>query len=238
MGDSLIKKFVLVISIFCLLFSFTANAKKMEIIDTLEPYGEFYVLGENNNEIADILGVSSEELNAVDDSYLAVNKENTKQIRVTASVTDFSNSIGNISNLSNDKISALVPELSGVENAKGEVIDKDGQKFVKIQLRTEDGGGEYILTQYITVAARQSVTLSFYTDMGENTEYIEKTFETFGSPLFNSDTSEEKDNRIQYVILAAAGVFLIICVAVFISIIIDIKKNNKQELSESEEPLD
>ncbi len=229
-GDILIKKYILVLSVvFCLMLNLTVSAKKVEMIDTLEPYGSFYILGEDNKEIAEILGISEADLGSIDDAFLAINKENTKQIRLTVSVTDFSNGIGNISNISNDKISALAPELSGVESAKGEIIEKNGQKFLKIQLRSVDSGGDYILTQYITVAAKQNFILSFYTDFNEDTEYIEKTFETFNSPHFNTLSDKDNDNRIQYVILAFAGVFLVICIAVAISIIIDIKKGKTEE---------
>ena len=134
-----------------------------------------------------------------------------------------------MSNLSNDKIIALSSRLSGFEDAKGEVVVKDGQKFLKVQLRSADSGGEYILTQYITVAAKQRFILSFYTDINEDTEYIEKTFDVFTSPHFKSETAENKNDGIQYVILIAAGLFFAVCIVIGISIVTDILKSKKQE---------
>jgi hypothetical protein len=161
--------------------------------------------------------------------YLAVNSGNTKQIRIRTEITEFSNSIGNISNLSDDNITALISDIVGIEDVNGDIIEKDGQKFIKIQLRSTDSGGEYILTQYFTVASKQNFVLSFYTDINEDTEYIEKTFESYTSPYFNSITQNNKSNSMSYIILGAAILFLVICVVVTITIVLDLKKKNEDE---------
>lgn len=233
MGDFLIKKFILTIIVAVLLFSFNVSAKKYEIVKSLKPQGEFYVYGEQNDKLAKILSM---DVNSLDSychqnnvHYLAVNADNTKQIKVTSSVTDFSNSVINISGLSNDSITALIPDITGVEGAKGEVINKDGQKFIKTQFKTSDSGGEYILSQYFTVADKSTIVLSFYTKSGLDTDYIEKTFDSFTSPLFITDTDESANSPIGIVLLIAAGIFGIACVVILITILRDIKKEKVTE---------
>jgi hypothetical protein len=235
MGDFLIKKFVLVITLAVFLLSFNASAKKYEVVKSIEPQGEFYIYGEDNDELSEILLMDKESLdnychqNGV--HYLAVNADNTKQIKVTASVTDFSNSVINISSMSNDSITALIPDITGVDGAKGEVINKDGQKFVKTQFKTSDSGGEYILTEYFTVADKSTVVLSFYTKLGLDTDYIEKTFNSFNSPLFIVDVDEVNNSPFSIVLLVAAGIFGIACVIILITILRDIKKEKVSEES-------
>ena len=208
----------------------------MEIVKSIEPYGDFYVYGEQTEKVADILGMSEADLkdncqqNGV--AYLAVDKANTKQIKVTHIITDFSNSIINLSNLSDSNISALVPNITGVEGAMGEIIKKDGQKFIKAQFKTNDSGGEYILTQYITVAERNVVALSFYTSSGESTNYIEETFESFESPLFITEKQAES-SPLGYVLLVAAIVFAVACAVIIFTIIKDIKKDKTEEITSS-----
>ena len=228
-GDILIKKLLVFGFVVCLFLTFfTVNAEETAKA-AIEPYGEFYTLENDRVKVAEILGITQSDLNSIQDIYLAVNKENTKQIRIRTEITDFSNSIGNISNLSDDKITALIPDISGFENVKGDVINKDGQKFIRVQLRSSDSGGEYILTQYITVASKQNFVLSFYTDINEDTEYIEKNFESFSSPYFNSTKDENRKDTVSYIVLGAAILFLLVCIVVTVTIIIDLRKKEETE---------
>ena len=228
-GDILLKKILLSLVLLCFFSSLFIVKAEETAKATIEPYGEFYSIQNDQNRVAEILGINKTDLNSIDDVYLAVNNGNTKQIRIRTEITNFSNSIGNISNLSDDKITALTSDIVGVEDVKGDVINKDGQKFIKIQLRTTDSGGEYILTQYFTVASKQNFVLSFYTDINEDTEYIEKTFESYTSPYFNSIAKDTKSNMMSYIILGCAILFLVVCVVVMITIVIDLRKKKDEE---------
>lgn len=223
----LIKRLFSGLCLCLMLFSINASAKDMSDI-AIEPYGDFCIYGEDNSELAEILGITENELqeycNENSIEYFAVNGENTKQIRLTVVKNDFSESVINISRLSDDKISALIPDIIGIEGAKGEIISREGQKFIKTQLRSGDSGGEYILTQYTTVAARKCYILSFYTDVGEKTDYIKETFESYSSPNFIY-TDADKADTVRYIVLAAMIIFAIVCVAVAVSIVIDIRKS-------------
>ena len=222
-------------------FSFNVSAKKMELIDNIEPYGEFYIYGEQTENVAKAVGMKKAELenycieNGV--AYFAVNKDNTKQIKVTVNYNRFSEEIINISSLLNSDITALIPDITGIENSSGEIISKNGQKFVKTQFITTDSGGEYVLTQYYTVASSANFVLSFYTEASANKDYIEKTFESFSSPLFIIEKSE-KANPVKSVILVASVIFGVACVVIIFTIIKDIRKDKKTPDTEETEEND
>ncbi len=219
MGDFL-KRVIVLIAVFIMLFSFSVSAESKF---NITPDGEFFT---ETQKIAEIIGMEKDELLDFcienDIVYIAVNKDNSKQIRVTSKETDFSKSIVNINGLSEDKINKLLPDIIGIDGVKGEVINKNGQKFIKTELSSNDSGGEYILTEYITVAEKKVYVLSFYTDSKSDTDYTQKTFESFDSPYFVNET--KGDNAFQYVIIIAIVVFLAASVFIIITIIRDLKK--------------
>lgn len=196
----------------------------------LKPHGEFYIYGEQNQKITEILGSDTKEIdefceqNAIE--FLAVNENNTKQIRLSCYSDDFSSSIININGLSDDKIIELLPDITGFENVKGEIINKNGQKFVKIQLKSSDSGGEFLTAQYFTVAGRKNYVLSFYTHVDEKTDYIDKTFETFDCKEFDV-SNPPTNNFIRYTVLISIFIFFAVSVLIIFTIIKDIRKKEE-----------
>ena len=222
----LIKRIFLIAFLVLAVFTLTVSASEV----SLKTNEQFYVYGEENEELSKTIGMSETELSDYcktnDIIYLAVNKENSKQIRVQCSETEFSESVVNISLLSNDKIGELTPLIAGIDNVKGEIIKKNGQKFIKIELSSSDSGGEFIITEYITVADGKEYTLRFYTDKNADMQYIEKTFEKYSSNAFLDDS--QPVSVWQFVILAAAVVFAAVTVIIVITIIKDIKKEREE----------
>lgn len=230
----LFKKIVSAFLILCLIFNITVFAEESF---NLKLKGEFYTYEENPKKVEEILKISQNDLKEIFEKgtlYLAVNKKNTKQIRITQSQNNFTYSIVNISNLTDDKIKALLPQITGIEGIKGEVINKDGQKFIKTVLRSTDSGGDYVLTEYITVADKKSYVLSFYTDIDENTDYIDETFDSFDSKLFFSD-EEGKVGLLNYVLPVLTVVFAVFAVVIGITLIFDMRKKRKEEESYQDE---
>ncbi len=210
------KRIIALIAVFILLFSLTVSADSSI---NITPDGEFIT---ETEQIAKIIGMDKNELldfcieNKI--VYIAVNKDNSKQIRVTVKENDFSNGIVNINGLSDDKINAVLPDVIGVEGIKGEIINKDGQKFIKTEMSSKDSGGDFILTEYITVANKKVYVLSFYTNKKADTKYIEKTFETFESPNFVVE-----NNGLFWVVGIAIVIFLFATVFIILTLIRDIK---------------
>jgi hypothetical protein len=211
-----LKRIIALIAVFILLFSLTVSADSSI---NITPDGEFIT---ETEQIAKIIGMDKNELldfcieNKI--VYIAVNKDNSKQIRVTVKENDFSNGIVNINGLSDDKINAVLPDVIGVEGIKGEIINKDGQKFIKTEMSSKDSGGDFILTEYITVANKKVYVLSFYTNKKADTKYIEKTFETLESPNFVVE-----NNGLFWVVGIAIVIFLFATVFIIITLIRDIK---------------
>lgn len=192
---------------------------------------EFTVLsaGENEDKLAEILGITEDELldycaeNGIE--YLAVNDDNTKQIKLSVKQTEFSSAVINFSNLSEENIVAVVPEIIGISNVKSEITEKNGQKFAKVSLSSSDSGGDYTVNQYITTANKKLYILSVYTAADKSSDYADDVFESFDSDDFNRFAS--KNNSYIYVIIGAIAVLVCICVYITITLIKDIKSDSE-----------
>ena len=171
---------------------------------SLKAGDEFSVYGEDSKKVAEILGMSEAELNGYVSQnnivYLAVNEDNTKQIRLTVAATAFSESTGNLSLLSDSEIKELIPDITGDSAVKGKIIESDGQKFVLSRVSSEDSGGGYTLARYFTVAGDNEYILSFYTSQDVSEDYIKSVFESFSLDDFY--TGKDK-NPYSYIVIAA-----------------------------------
>lgn len=169
---------------------------------------EFTVYGEDSKKVAEILGMSETALNEYTQQnnivYLAVNDDNTKQIRLTVDATAFSESTGNLSLLSDSEIKKLIPDITGDSAVKGEIIENGGQKFVLSRVSSEDSGGGYTLARYFTVAGDNEYILSFYTSDGVSEDYIGEVFESFKSDDFYGENDKKP---YSYIVIAAIAVF-------------------------------
>lgn len=169
---------------------------------------EFTVYGEDSGKAEEILGMSETELDGYVSQnnivYLAVNEDNTKQIRLTVAATAFSESTGNLSLLSDSEIEELIPDITGDSSVKGEITESGDQKFVLSRISSEDSGGGYTLARYFTVAGDNEYILSFYTSDGVPEDYIESVFESLDSDDFYT---EKDKSPYSYIVIAAIAVF-------------------------------
>ena len=177
---------------------------------------EFSVYGEDSKKAAEILGMSETELDGYVSQnnivYLAVNDDNTKQIRLTVAATAFSESTGNLSLLSDSEIKELIPDITGDSAVKGKIIESGGQKFVLSRVSSEDSGGGYTLERYFTVAGDNEYILSFYTSQGVSEDYIKSVFESFKSYDFYGENDKNPYSYIvigALVLLCAGALFII-----------------------------
>ena len=173
---------------------------------------EFFIFGEQTDKVAKVLGMSEEKVetycteNKI--TYLAVNKDNTKQIRKTEFSDEFSKKIVDISVLSDQEIFEFSSLISTFESAKGKIVEHGGMKFLKVELETTDSGGKYHLTQYATVSDGQKKVLTFYTADGQDKSYIDEIF---------AQQFPEKTNYKPYIII---GVVLFALIGVAIAVLI------------------
>ena len=215
-----------------LLFAVTVFAESGEIKITAPEKFYSYESGKSAAETAKILGMTDTELegycaeNGI--KYIAVNEDNSKQIRLAVAESSFSASIGNLTNLTEDKITALIPDITGAK--RGEIIDKDGQSFIKTAESASDSGGGFTVISYFTVAAKKDYVLSFYTSSGTDTKYAEEVFKSYWSEDFYMQKSEK--NPFGYVIFAAIVLLAAGSVYIIFTLVRDIK-NDRNEQAEN-----
>lgn len=199
---------------------------------------EFTVLssGENEKELASILGITENELigycreNSIE--YLAVNRDNTKQIRLSVNQTEFSSAVINFSNLSDENIAAVVPDIVGVSNVKCETADKNGQKFAKVRLSSSDSGGDYTVSQYITAANKKLFILSVCTAADKDADYADEIFEGFDSGDFNHTKSTK--NGYNGIIVGAIIILVVVCAFVTVTLIKDIRSDSAVKIGDND----
>lgn len=186
-----------------------------------------YKSGQSAESTAEILGMTADKLeNYCTENgivFIAVNKDNTKQIKVFVTESEFSSSVGNLTNLSDDKITALIPDITGTRG--GEIIVKDGQKFIKTVETLSDSGGEYSVISYVTVAAKKDYVLSFYTVSGTDTDYTGEVFDSFSSEDFYKYADEK--SKFGFVIIAAIVLLVLGSAYIIFTLVRDIKNDRK-----------
>lgn len=166
----MLKKIICILSVLLLVFCVTVSADE-----------DFLVYGEDDIEFfcktfdmdAGEIKYYFEQNNI---TYFAINRDNTKQIKRIEFVDEFSKKAVDLSVLSDTEILKLSGDISGFTEAKGEVVKHAGLKFLKLRLESKDSGGNYTLTEYITVKEAKKVVLAFYTANGEDEAYIENAF--------------------------------------------------------------
>lgn len=201
------------------------------------PNGYKYALkSEKKSELADIVGVSENELESYFDKgkleLLAVNGDNTSQIKLSVLEDDFSKKIVSFNNLTDDRILLLANSFfSGsyedvTENAK--VIKKQNSKYLKYSERLNDSGGEYTVTQFITVYDGKTYRFSV--------SYTEKQGNDFGDKVFKDFKLKEKDEispLLKTVLIFGVLVFSALIIFAAVGIFKSYKKDESVEHSQS-----
>ena len=221
---------------FCVIMLFSFSCAAAESV-TLSPGEGFLVLGRDDEALLPLLHLTKEECAAMTAEngmvYLAADRENQRQIRVTVFQDGFSETVGQLSLLSDEKITALIPDLTG--ERRGDVICSGKQKFIRQQLRLQDSGGDYILTRFFTVAGKKNYVLSFYTAAKADAGYIEDVFSTYSSPDF---LQEEKASGAQpglrVLLPVLIAVFGVISVVIVFTLIRDIQKEKRKAHEEED----
>lgn len=196
---------------------------------------DFLVYSESNAaSVAQALNIEQKKLEKeIENSgtlLLAVNQNNSKQIRLTVDETDFSAATGSFATLSDTAIKSLLPDITGLGNVQGKIVkDKNGEKLVKIELKNQNE--DYLLTQFFTVTDHKIYTLSFYTDSGESTDYIGNTFPTTNASENNTISEKSVSNHtlIQVAVIIATIIFGAIFLFLLFTILRDLIPSKNKE---------
>ncbi len=206
----MIKKIICFIAVLLLCCSFSVLAESEFLVygqDDIEHFCNAFDM--NDCDIA--YYVSQNNI-----TYLAINRDNTKQIKRSEIADAFSRRIVDFSVLDDSEILNLTKEISGFENSKGQVVTVNGVKFLKSELKTKDSGGEYVLTQFVTVKNAKKITLSFFTAGDGDRAYI-KT-------VLNEQFPKEKDFTPWLI-----GGTVVLSIAILVVIVLIILEFRKKE---------
>lgn len=186
---------LLLTSIILFFSCISASAKSAEDFSITLP--DEYITAfhdDNKSDIADAVGISADE---VDDyfqkhnlKFLSVNKDNTSQIKLSVLEDDFSKKIISFNNLNNENILKLANSLftgSYEQVSNGvKIVENNGIKFLKYKENLSDNGGEYTVTQYVTVYNSKTYRLSVFVTGEEQSDLSDTVFNSF-SLKQNSD---------------------------------------------------
>lgn len=142
---------------------------------------------DDKSGVAELVGISAEE---VDDyfekhslKFLSVNKDNTSQIKLSVLEDEFSSKIISFNNIDDDKILKLANSLftgSYEQVSEGtQIVEKDGLKFLKFEENLADNGGEYTVTQYVTVYGSKAYRLSVFVTGEQEDDFSDTIFNGF-----------------------------------------------------------
>ncbi len=196
---------------------FPISAAANASVDIKDIDETFYVFSNTSDreKVSKITGEETEDLKEYCSSngiiYLAVNEDNSKQIRISRTKSNFSEKLGNISFLTDGEIEDVFAEDIKA-SSKYKLTEKNSQKFIVFENRYSDSGGKYTLTSFVTVANENLYTLSFYTSENSDTEYMEKVFDGYECDSFlnhNSNSNNGYTLIIVTVLLALLALWII-----------------------------
>ncbi len=164
----------------CFIFLFSCPVSAESKGYTVEIPEEFYVSYGNSKDdmVAKIIGMDQEKYNnyfiANGILFIAVKEDNSAQIRFSRYRNEFSEKLGNLSNLNEQEFGEIAEMLS---KGKSYSSKRSGeQPFIAISEKLSDSGGEYVSTQYITVKNGNIYQLSCYNKGDKVSEEIDNVF--------------------------------------------------------------
>lgn len=223
---------ILFATLLCVIILFPINAAANASVNIKDIDEEFFVFSNvaDKEKVSEITGEDKEALEEFCSSggiiYLAVNEDNSKQIRISRTKSNFSEKLGNISFLTEEEITDVFKQdIEETSNYK--IVEKNSQKFIVTENSYSDSGGKYILTRYITIANENIYTLSFYTSENSDTGYIEKVFNGYECDSFLNYNSNSNNG---YTLLAVTVMLALLASWIVYTLIRDLMaREGKQD---------
>lgn len=227
-----LKRFVCALFVFLMIFSANTGVFAAKPECSLSLPKEFTVKAQSDElePLADIFGIKPASLQKYykDNNvlYLAANEENTCQVTLTAVKNEFSEGAVSFSRLSDTELEAVASDLAGesFENC-GIVKSKDGNRFIKLKRTMSDSGGEYTVTEFITVCSYKLFTMSVSVSNGSGLEKMPNTA-LEGLEIADYARPQSSSKGFIFTALAAIGIAIFATVAVYftVTVIRDIRK--------------
>ncbi len=148
--------------------------------------GDEYIFaysGDKLDSIADTVGMTSDELGDYFEQngvlFLAADKDNSMQIRISSYENEFAELVGNLSALDDNEITQVADVLSGDENGDFRIFKGKKYVFILFTEQLTDSGGDYISQQYITVFGGKIYRISVYMPSDKGTFSFDTIVDTF-----------------------------------------------------------
>ena len=234
----ILKKSILVFLAFFLVFC--------EMYSAAQNYGEFsidlpqdfYYADEyaDKTKISEITGVSVTEL---EEHYkqnniklFALDKENKVQIKISSFADDFSSKTVDFSKYNDEQLKDIAKNILNNEQALNlKIVSSNNHKFLTAKEAHKDSGGEYTVTQYITVVNGKNYSLTVFAPIDYSSDYADEIFESF--KLESKVIKAEKKIHLSDVIILLLIIsFAIIATISLISIIISSKAKNEAQTTQ------
>lgn len=208
----------------------SADSDRSEFsINTGENFTAVYEWDEDKSDAAKKLGMSEEKLQDYFDEndvlMVAVNDDNTAQLRLSKYDNEFSELAYDISLLSDDEISELSKSITGTD-ASTSLEESNGISFITFSETHNDSGGTYTATQYITVFEGDIYRLSCYNQGDKQSDEMKNIFSTL---KLNGETRHSIPLWQTLLIIAGIAVFAAVAAAMIIGIIKDRKTPDTEE---------
>lgn len=204
------------------------------------PSGYKYALkNDKKTEIADIVGVDEKALESYFQNskleYLAVNEDNTSQIKLSVGEDEFSKRIVSFNNLLDDQIIELANSFfTGsyeTVTANSKIVKKQSFKYLKYSEKLTDSGGVYTVTQFVTVYDGKIYRFSVSYTNAQGEGFDEEIFDGF-------ELKEKRENNSLLKTLLIAGVLVFSAVIIFAVVGIVKSYKDKSVQTETTEALD
>lgn len=199
---------------------------------------EYTVLTQQNaaddEQLAQKLGYSADSLSHYMQQKsvisLAINSDNSAQMRLVCRETDLSRELGDITKLSDSRITAIADSL--LKNQSYTVVTLGDKVFLKSQTEESENGNTYAALQYVTVSGGEYYCFNYYGSSRTLTADESALADSVAATLYIPDggafptVSANDTLRVFYIVLIAAVILLgiISIVLLSISLIRDISK--------------
>ncbi len=230
---------VLILSlVIALLLSFSVSAEGVSFGISV-PEGFIESTADNNVEAAaEKLNLEAYDLKECFNNdgliYLAVSQDAKTQVKLLCFNFNnaFSSKVDDISSLDQEGLDSFVKAVAG--NNEFEIAENNGRKFVKIKNTLTDSGGDYTVTQYVTIANNMTYYLVCYNDGLDTANEVVEIFESFTLEFQNTQPENSNNNLKMVIAIVSAGGCLAVCVLMVIGIV-NTKSKYREETFENEE---
>lgn len=222
--------FLTVTLILLLLSAFTASAERPEYSLEIPDGMISAAYGDDLTELAAVFDMNAESLQNYFDQnkvlFLAANPANTCQITLTCTENEFSKNAVSFSLLSEGEINTIANDLAGDSfDVKDVIQGEDGNPYIHLEKKLHDSGGDYSVTEYLTVCSSNLFTLSI--SVAELNKPDIKPDKVFAGLVINDTVRPAKDtDGLIYTALAVLGIAVFSALAVYLTytVIRDMRK--------------